>query len=103
MRDTLTLIRAAFNAVSTTDDFAHCLAGWLEEAGFETVQREDFDVDIGPRCKDPIIGQRGIDAMVQSREALLGAAKRINARVDASVTDRLLERLEKELMQGGAT
>lgn len=76
INDAMAVIRAVFNAVCGSDDYAYHMADWLRAEGFEDVREESFEVQLGPRCKDPVIGQRSIDAMLQSWEALLGAAKR---------------------------
>jgi hypothetical protein len=76
MHDAMAVIRAVFDCVCSTNDFAHSMDRWLVEDGFEDVRKEVYEVDLGPRCKDPVVGKRAIEVMVQSWEALLGAAQR---------------------------
>lgn len=79
MEDAWKVIRGVFRAVCGFDDFAQSMAEWLRELGFEDVREESYEVGLGPKCKDPTIGKRSIDVMLQSWEALLGAAKRESA------------------------
>jgi len=76
MQDAFKLKRAVFKAVCGFDDYTQGLAGWLVNEGLDEVREESFEVDLGPRCKDPVIAQRSIDVTLQSWEGLLGAAKR---------------------------
>ncbi|RYP70682.1 hypothetical protein DL771_005286 [Monosporascus sp. 5C6A] len=103
MNDAMAVIRALFKAVCGSDDFAHHMADWLRAAGFEDVCEESFEIQLGPRCQDPLIGQRGTNAMLQSCEAWLGAAKRFNVDVEESVTNDLFKRMEAELTQEGGS
>ncbi|KAI0178995.1 hypothetical protein GGR52DRAFT_534398 [Hypoxylon sp. FL1284] len=75
MNDMWSIIRATFSAICSTHDFAHGMAEWLVEEGFEDVREEAFEIGLSPRCKDPAVGKRSIDVMLQSWEAMMNAGE----------------------------
>lgn len=76
MEDAMTVIRGVFDTACSTNDFAYNMADYLREAGFEDARLQTYECLVGPRCKDPVMSQNSIDVMLESWEALLGAAKR---------------------------
>jgi hypothetical protein len=103
MKDAMTVIRAVFRAVCGEDDFAQRMADYLRDAGLENVREEKFQVDLGPRCKDAAMGQKGIELLQESWTALLGAAQHFGADLPESTTNRLVERLGEELGRDGGS
>ncbi|KAI0182490.1 hypothetical protein EV127DRAFT_415049 [Xylaria flabelliformis] len=103
MFDAFELKRKVFDAVCGFHDIAESMSSWLREEGFEQVTEEPYEIQLGSRCNDAAMRKKSIDATVQSWEALLGAANRFEADVDASTTDRLLERMKAELSENGAS
>ncbi|KAI1780873.1 hypothetical protein F4818DRAFT_397116 [Hypoxylon cercidicola] len=103
LRDAWAVIRAVFKAVSTYNNIAESMAGWLREEGFEDVQEEKCEIVLGPRCKDPVVAQTSIDITLQTWVALLEAAKGLNVELEGSVTENLISRLETEVSQEGGS
>ncbi|KAI0390340.1 hypothetical protein F5Y17DRAFT_445184 [Xylariaceae sp. FL0594] len=103
MADAFEVKRRMFDAVCGYHDIAESMVNWLRDEGFEQVTEEGYEIQLGARCKDAAMRKKSTDATVQSWEAILGAAKRFGAHVDASTTERLIERMEAELLQNGAS
>lgn len=76
MRDAQLVMRALFDAVITGGhDFANSMASWLREDGFEEVTEVPVEVDVGLRCRDAALGERGANVLLQSYGAVLKAAQ----------------------------
>lgn len=76
MQDSWTIMRAVFDSMGTGGhDFAHSMASWLAVDGFKDVVQMSVDVDIGPRCEDSKMGDRGANVLLQSSMAVLAASQ----------------------------
>lgn len=76
MQDAQLVMRALFDAVITGgQDFANSIASWLGEDGFEQVAEVPVEVDVGLRCRDAALGERGASVLLQSYGAVLKAAQ----------------------------
>lgn len=75
MRDVWTSLRAWMTAAGAGATFAHEMAGWLREEGFDNVTEEHVEIDIGPRCKDAEWGARSRQVMLNAATGVAGACK----------------------------
>ncbi|KAI0003965.1 methyltransferase SirN-like protein [Xylariaceae sp. FL0662B] len=83
MRDAWAVTGAFLTGAGAGTDYAKNMAGWLKEEGFENVQDEHIDLDVGALCKD--------------------AEWVMKVDVPQSVMEKLPERAEEEIMNKGGT
>lgn len=75
MRDAWAVTGAFLTAAGAGTDYAKNMAGWLQQEGFENVQDERVDLDVGARSKDAEWATRSTKILVEAFTGVVGACK----------------------------
>lgn len=75
MRDAWAVTGAFLTAAGAGTDYAENMAGWLREEGFENVQDDRVELDVGARIEDAEWANRSARVLVEAFAGVVGACK----------------------------